>query len=127
MCWLNSLLLSLRSHVDQGRRHSAGARHRRCIFVIEFIAVVYLGLKLCLPRFGIQIARAAGATVICTSSSDAKLEKAKQLGATHLVNYIKTPHWDEEVLRLTDGLGVDFIIEVRDQNFTGSIRFHADR
>jgi NADPH:quinone reductase-like Zn-dependent oxidoreductase len=39
--------------------------------------------------FGLQIARAAGATVICTSSSDEKLARAKALGATHVINYKK--------------------------------------
>ncbi|KAF2636536.1 NAD-P-binding protein [Massarina eburnea CBS 473.64] len=62
--------------------------------------------------FGIQIAAALGATVIATSSSDAKLELAKSLGATHLINYNKTPDWDKEVLRLTNGKGVDHVIEV---------------
>jgi NADPH:quinone reductase-like Zn-dependent oxidoreductase len=59
-----------------------------------------------------QIASALGATVISTSSSTTKLATAKQLGATHLVNYKTTPDWDQEVLRLTDGKGVDHVIEV---------------
>ncbi|KAJ4983684.1 alcohol dehydrogenase [Stagonosporopsis vannaccii] len=62
--------------------------------------------------FAIQIAAALGATVIATSSSDAKLAFAKKLGATHGINYAKTPDWDQEVLRLTDGKGVDHVIEV---------------
>jgi NADPH:quinone reductase-like Zn-dependent oxidoreductase len=59
-----------------------------------------------------QIAAALGATVIVTSSSDAKLEFAKKLGATHGINYTTTPNWDQEVLRLTDGKGVDQVIEL---------------
>ncbi|KAF2872943.1 hypothetical protein BDV95DRAFT_490055 [Massariosphaeria phaeospora] len=62
--------------------------------------------------FAIQIAAALGATVIATSSSDAKLDLAKSLGATHLINYKTTPAWDAEVLRLTSGAGVDHVIEV---------------
>ncbi|KAK0479196.1 alcohol dehydrogenase superfamily protein [Armillaria novae-zelandiae] len=62
--------------------------------------------------FGLQFAVASGATVIATSSSDAKLAIAKKLGATHTINYNTTPDWDKEVLRLTDGRGVDHILEV---------------
>lgn len=49
--------------------------------------------------------------VFLTSSSDEKLQRGKALGANHLINYRKTPNWDEEVLRLTDGRGVDIIFE----------------
>ncbi|RAH53140.1 alcohol dehydrogenase [Aspergillus piperis CBS 112811] len=62
--------------------------------------------------FGLQIAHAAGATTIVTSSSDEKLAKAKELGATHLINYRKNPDWAVEAKRLTKGNGVDHIIEV---------------
>ncbi|KAG9185873.1 hypothetical protein G6011_07204 [Alternaria panax] len=61
--------------------------------------------------FAIQIASALGATVIATSSSDSKLEIARSLGATHLINYVKTPDWDDEVLNITGGKGVDHVIE----------------
>jgi NADPH:quinone reductase-like Zn-dependent oxidoreductase len=53
-----------------------------------------------------------GATVIATSSSDTKLEIAKRLGATELINYHTTPEWAEEVLRLTHGRGVDLVVDV---------------
>jgi NADPH:quinone reductase-like Zn-dependent oxidoreductase len=49
--------------------------------------------------------------VIITSSSDEKLERARNLGADKLINYRKCPKWDEEVLRLTHGEGVDIIYE----------------
>jgi NADPH:quinone reductase-like Zn-dependent oxidoreductase len=49
--------------------------------------------------------------VIITSSSDAKLELAKKLGADYTVNYCSTPAWDSEVLSLTSGEGVDIIFE----------------
>ncbi len=62
--------------------------------------------------FAIQFAHAAGARVIATSSSDEKLDRARELGATDLINYRHTPEWDEEVLRLTDGRGVDHVVEV---------------
>ncbi|KAF9045311.1 alcohol dehydrogenase superfamily protein [Panaeolus papilionaceus] len=60
----------------------------------------------------LQFAVAFGATVIVTSSSDDKLEFAKKLGAKHVINYKKTPNWDEEVLKITNGAGVDHIVEV---------------
>ncbi|RYD81214.1 MAG: NAD(P)-dependent alcohol dehydrogenase, partial [Sphingomonadales bacterium] len=62
--------------------------------------------------FAIQFAKAAGATVISTSSSDKKLDAAKKLGADHLINYTTTPDWEAEVARLTGGVGVDHVIEV---------------
>jgi NADPH:quinone reductase-like Zn-dependent oxidoreductase len=52
------------------------------------------------------------AKVIITSSRDEKLARAKQLGAKHLINYRTTPNWEEEVLELTAGTGVDHILEV---------------
>ncbi|WP_232628290.1 zinc-dependent alcohol dehydrogenase family protein [Methylobacterium sp. Leaf118] len=62
--------------------------------------------------FAIQFARAAGARVIATSSSDAKLEKARALGAHDTINYRTHPDWEREVRRLTDGVGVDHVVEV---------------
>lgn len=61
--------------------------------------------------FALQFARAAGARVIVTSSSDAKLERALALGAHHGINYVKQPGWGTEVRRLTGGRGVDFVVE----------------
>ncbi|KAE8450135.1 hypothetical protein EG329_006916 [Mollisiaceae sp. DMI_Dod_QoI] len=60
---------------------------------------------------GLQIAKASGAEVIITSSSDAKLELAKKLGADQTINYKTTSDWDEEVLKMTDNEGVDIIFE----------------
>jgi NADPH:quinone reductase-like Zn-dependent oxidoreductase len=62
--------------------------------------------------FGLQIAHAAGATTIITSSSDDKLEVAKKEGATHVINYKKFPDWEKKVKELTNGVGVDHILEV---------------
>jgi NADPH:quinone reductase-like Zn-dependent oxidoreductase len=61
--------------------------------------------------FALQFARAAGARVIVTSSSNAKLERARTLGADECINYVETPQWDEVVRKLTDGRGVDHVIE----------------
>lgn len=55
---------------------------------------------------------ASGATVIATSSSDDKLALARKYGATYLINYNKTPDWEKEVLKVTNGVGVDHILEV---------------
>ena len=62
--------------------------------------------------FAIQFAKLVGATVIATSSSDEKLEKATALGADHIVNYRTREDWDKAVLELTDGRGVDHVVEV---------------
>lgn len=61
--------------------------------------------------FALQFAKAFGATVILASSSDDKLERARRIGADHLVNYRSTPAWDEEVLKLTGGRGADLVVE----------------
>jgi len=62
--------------------------------------------------FALQFAKALGARVIVTSSSDKKLERARGLGAFACVNYKSNPEWDQEALRLTGGRGVDHVIEV---------------
>ena len=62
--------------------------------------------------FALQFAKAAGARVIATSSSDAKLERLKALGADQLINYKETPAWGAKVLELTGGAGVDCVVEI---------------
>ena len=62
--------------------------------------------------FAVQLARALGATVILTSSSDDKLKVGSDLGATHLINYRTTPQWDAEVKRLTAGRGADLVVDL---------------
>ncbi len=62
--------------------------------------------------FAIQIAKAFGANVIATSSSDEKLERVKPLGADHAINYRSREDWDKAVLELTGGRGVDHVMEV---------------
>lgn len=62
--------------------------------------------------FALQFAKALGATVIATSSSDEKLTHVQQLGADHLINYRKEPEWGASVQAITKGRGVDHVIEV---------------
>ena len=62
--------------------------------------------------FALQFAKLFGARVISTTSSDAKAERLKSLGADHTINYRATPDWENEVRRLTGGLGADLVVEV---------------
>jgi NADPH:quinone reductase-like Zn-dependent oxidoreductase len=62
--------------------------------------------------FALQFAVAAGARVIVTSSSDQKIERIKALGASAGINYTRTPDWQTEVLNLTEGRGVDCVVEL---------------
>ena len=62
--------------------------------------------------FALQFAKAAGVRTIITSSSDEKLARATQLGASAVVNYKTTQEWGKKVLELTDGVGVDQVVEV---------------
>src|SRR5690625_7240990 len=56
--------------------------------------------------FALQFAKAMGARVISTSSSDEKIERLKELGADHTINYKAEPEWGKKVKALTDGQGV---------------------
>jgi len=60
----------------------------------------------------LQIAKAMGARAIVTSSSDEKLERARALGADETINYRLVPDWGKRVLELTNGRGVDHVVEV---------------
>lgn len=62
--------------------------------------------------FALQFAKALGAKVILISSSDEKLETAKALGADETINYRTNPDWQEAVIKLTNGHGVDFALEI---------------
>ncbi len=62
--------------------------------------------------FALQLASVLGCRIIITSSSDEKLERAKELGATDFVNYKTVEDWDKKVLVLTEKRGVDTIVEV---------------
>ncbi|XEI33906.1 NAD(P)-dependent alcohol dehydrogenase [Aeromonas veronii] len=60
----------------------------------------------------LQIAKAMGARVIVTSSSDEKLVRARTLGADEIINYRADAEWGNKVLALTGGRGVDHVVEV---------------
>ena len=62
--------------------------------------------------FALQLAKAAGARVIATSSSGEKLERLRQLGADETINYKENPKWGAAALQLTGGQGVDTVVEV---------------
>ena len=95
-----------------------------CAGVTAWSALMVLGNRvkpgdtvLCLGTGGVstqamQFAKAAGARVIITSSSDEKLARAQELGAWQGINYKTHPEWQKEVARLTGGRGVDCVIEV---------------
>jgi NADPH:quinone reductase-like Zn-dependent oxidoreductase len=62
--------------------------------------------------FGLQFAKAAGARAVITSSSDEKLQRARQLGADETINYKTTSAWGKEAARLSGGDGIDHVVEV---------------
>ncbi len=62
--------------------------------------------------FALQIGQLLGARVIVTSSSEAKLERARDLGAWATIHYPSTPEWGKEARRLTGGEGVDAVLDV---------------
>lgn len=62
--------------------------------------------------FALQFAKMAGARVIATSSSDEKLARMQALGADQIINYRAHPEWSKTVLEMTNGAGVDHVIEV---------------
>lgn len=62
---------------------------------------------------GSQLAKAAGAKVIATTSSAAKAERLKKLGADFVINYKENPNWGEAAKMLTPNQeGVEHIVEV---------------
>ena len=73
--------------------------------------------------FALQFARLLGAEVIATTSSAAKAERLKALGAAAVVNYTETPAWHEKVLELTEGRGTDCVVEIGGpETLTNSIK-----
>ena len=62
--------------------------------------------------FALQFARMFGARVIATSSSAAKGERLKKMGAEAVIDYRATPDWDKETMKLTGGRGADITVEV---------------
>jgi NADPH:quinone reductase-like Zn-dependent oxidoreductase len=62
--------------------------------------------------FALQFARVLGARVIATTSTAEKAERLKALEASEVINYTETPNWDERARELTDGRGVDCVVEI---------------
>ena len=62
--------------------------------------------------FSLQIAKMHGARVIAISSSDSKIKRLLDIGAWRGINYKKKPNWGEKVLEITQGRGVDHVVEV---------------
>jgi len=62
--------------------------------------------------FALQIARLHGARVVITSSSDDKLARAKELGASDGINYLSVPEWGKAARGVTDRVGVDHVVEL---------------
>ena len=71
--------------------------------------------------FALQFAKLIGATVILTSSDDAKLARGQALGADHLVNYRTEPEWSRPVKALTEGRGADLIVEIGGREHAGAV------
>jgi NADPH:quinone reductase-like Zn-dependent oxidoreductase len=61
--------------------------------------------------FAIQFAKLMGCRVIATTSSDAKADRLRRLGADDVIDYLRVPEWSKEVQRLTDGAGADLLVE----------------
>lgn len=71
--------------------------------------------------FALQFAKAAGATVVVTSSSDEKLARVKAMGADHGVNYRTHSDWPDVVRGLTKGRGVDLVVETGGSTLSESL------
>jgi len=71
--------------------------------------------------FGLQFAHLAGARTIVISSSDAKLERARRLGADETINYKSVPEWQTRVRELTGGRGIDTVLEVTGGETTAKV------
>lgn len=103
------------SHAEAATITTAGVTAWRALFVHGGLTpgqtVLTLGTG-GVSIYALQLAVAAGARVICTSSSDAKLERLQALGAHAVINYRSEPKWGKRVRELTDGRGVDHVIEV---------------
>ena len=69
-----------------------------------------------LAVFMLQLAKALGLQVIMLSSSDDKLARLTALGADHGINYTTVPDWSAAVRHLTEGLGVDLVLDIGGQS-----------
>lgn len=103
------------SHVEAATLTTAGLTAWRALVVEGGLkagdSVLVLGTG-GVSIFALQLAKAMGATVIATSSSDEKLARCRELGADELINYRTEPEWGKRVEELTGGRGVDHVVEV---------------
>lgn len=103
------------THVEAATLTTAGLTAWRALVVNGQIkagdSVLVLGTG-GVSIFALQFAKAMGASVIATSSSDEKLERVCALGADHVVNYRKYENWGATVRSLTGDRGVDHVVEV---------------
>src|SRR3982074_729962 len=103
------------SHAEAATLTTAGLTAWRALVVNGALkagdSVLVLGTG-GVSTFALQFAKSMGATVITTSSSDEKIERARSLGADHAVNYHRHKDWAAQVLELTNGRGVDHGLEV---------------
>lgn len=72
--------------------------------------------------FALQFALMLGAQVIALTSSSEKAEKLRQLGASHVINYRETPAWGEQVRQMSNGAGVDHVVEVVGGDLTQTLK-----
>jgi NADPH:quinone reductase-like Zn-dependent oxidoreductase len=103
------------THVESATLPCAGVTAWRALMTCGHVkpgdSVLILGTS-SVSLFALQFAKAAGAHVIATSSSEEKLEKLQRLGADHVINYKAELAWGSKAKALTDGRGVDHVIEV---------------
>ncbi|HSM53967.1 MAG TPA: NAD(P)-dependent alcohol dehydrogenase [Erythrobacter sp.] len=103
------------SHAEAATLTCAGLTAWRALFVDNAIKpgdTVLVQGSGGVSIFALQFAKAAGATVIATSSSGEKLDRLKDLGADHLINYKEIKAWGVKALELTGGKGVDCVVEI---------------
>lgn len=85
-------------------------------------SVLIVGAGGGLNSFCVQLANFMGGRVIALSSSEEKLGRARELGAEDVINYRTSPNWDREVRALTDGRGVDLVVDnVGEETFARSL------
>ncbi len=102
------------SHAEAATLTTAGVTAWRALFTdgaLQPGATVLVQGTGGVSIFALQLAKAAGATVIATSSSDAKLERLQALGADHVINYRSNAQWGQTASEIAGG-GVDHVIDV---------------
>ena len=103
------------SHAEAATLTCAGLTAWRALFVddnIKLGSTVLVQGTGGVSIFALQFAKAAGAKVIATSSSNAKLERLRALGADETINYKTVPDWGTKAVELNGGRGVDCVIEI---------------